>query len=203
MIGTLGDLTFTVSSNKVFTYKDLTIKSGVRVAEHDSLQSKPTLEFIGESLDEISLKFDLRVENKINPITEFNKLKEKMKKAEELLFFVGDKKIGKFIIVDLSQEYRRIDNLGNILALGIDVNLKEIATKPQEKKKPVKVLEEKMKSASARQAKKFGKELAKKGVTKKPVLTAGAAGFVAGAELTKKITGVDITKPFKRRGKKK
>lgn len=198
MIGTLGDLTFTVSSNKVFTYKDLTIKSGVRVAEHDSLQSKPTLEFIGENLDEISLKFDLRVENKINPVTEFNKLKDKMKKAEELLFFVGDKKIGKFIIVDLSQEYRRIDNLGNILALGVDVNLKEIATKPQDKKKPVKA-----ENTMVKEAKKLGKEVVKKGITKKPVLTAGAAGFLAATELTKKYTGIDITKPFKRGGKKR
>lgn len=178
MLGSLGDLTFSVSSNKIFTYKDLTIKSGVRVAEHASLQTKPTLEFIGESLDEVSLKFDLRIENRINPIVEFNKLKDKMKKTEELLFFIGNKKIGKFIIVDISQEYRRIDNRGNVLAMGLDINLKEIVTKPQKAKKPVKAeITSTLKDAA--------KIVAKKGIVKKPILAAALAPIVYA---TKKVT---------------
>ena len=77
MLGTLGDLTFTVSSNRIFTYKGLSIKSSVRMAQHDSLQTKPTLEFIGEGLDELQVKLDLRIENKVNPYSEFLKIKEK------------------------------------------------------------------------------------------------------------------------------
>lgn len=125
MIGTLGDLTFTASSNKIFTYKDLNIKNSVRLAQHESLQSKPTMEFIGSSLDEISLKLSLLIENRVNPYNEFMKLKRKMNKGEELLFFIGNKKIGKFIISELSEDIRRVDNKGNILAMDININLKE------------------------------------------------------------------------------
>lgn len=167
MLGSLGDINFTVSSNQILSYKDLNIKSGVRLTEHNSLQGKPVLEFIGESLDEINLKFNLRIENKINPMSIFENLKDKMTKGEELLFFVGEKKIGKFVISDIAQDYKRIDNLGNVLALDLDVNLKEIANKKKLNKKPVKATNDLLESKKGA----IVKALAKRNVTKKPTIT--------------------------------
>lgn len=167
MLGSLGDINFTVSSNQIFSYKDLNIKSGVRLTEHNSLQGKPVLEFIGESLDEINLKFNLRIENKIKPMSVFENLKDKMIKGEELLFFVGEKKIGKFVISDIAQDYKRIDNLGNVLALDLDVNLKEIANKKKLNKKPVKATNNLLESKKGA----IVKALAKRNVTKKPTIT--------------------------------
>lgn len=167
MLGSLGDINFTVSSNQILSYKDLNIKSGVRLTEHNSLQGKPVLEFIGESLDEINLKFNLRIENKINPMSVFENLKDKMTKGEELLFFVGEKKIGKFVISDIAQDYKRIDNLGNVLALDLDVNLKEIANKKKLNKKPVKATNDLLESKKGA----IVKALTKRNVTKKPTIT--------------------------------
>lgn len=167
MLGSLGDINFTVSSNQILSYKDLNIKSGVRLTVHDSLQGKPVLEFIGESLDEINLKFNLRIENKINPMSIFENLKDKMIKGEELLFFVGEKKIGKFVISDIAQDYKRIDNLGNVLALDLDVNLKEIANKKKLNKKPVKAKNDLLENKKGA----IVKALAKRNVVKKPTIT--------------------------------
>lgn len=167
MLGSLGDINFTVSSNQILSYKDLNIKSGVRLTVHDSLQGKPVLEFIGESLDEINLKFNLRIENKINPMSVFENLKDKMTKGEELLFFVGEKKIGKFVISDISQDYKRIDNLGNVLALDLDINLKEIANKKKLNKKPIKTTNDLLESKKGA----IVKALTKRNVVKKPTIT--------------------------------
>ncbi len=199
MLGTLGDLTFTVSSNRIFTYKDLSIKSSVRMAQHDSLQTKPTLEFIGEGLDELQVKLDLRIEDKVNPYSEFLKIKEKMTKGEELTFFIGDKKIGKFVIADIGHSYRRIDNKGNILAMDLDLNLKEVAPKPKAETKVVKADKKEV-------GKKIAQNLVKKAVTKKPVAAAMLMPLKPIADVTQKYLGIKpprIVRPKRKGGRKK
>ena len=196
MLGTLGDLTF---SNRIFTYKGLSIKSSVRMAQHDSLQSKPTLEFIGEGLDELQVKLDLRIENKVNPYSEFLKFKEKMTKGEELTFFIGDKKIGKFVIADIGHGYRRIDNKGNILAMDLDLNLKEVAPKPKAKTKVIKADKKEV-------GKKLAQNLVKKAVTKKPVAAAMLMPLKPIADVTQKYLGIKpprIIRPKRKGGRRK
>lgn len=146
MIGMLGDLEFVASSNKTQTFQGININQSARYAEHASLQRKPVLEFLGPNIDEIPLKLQWRVEDKINPVAELEKLRKKMFDGEVLTFFLGTKKVGsgKYVITDMSQTYNRIDNKGNVLSVSADITLKEVVEKEKAKeekvtKKPTKL----------------------------------------------------------------
>ena len=131
MIGILGDLEFVASANKIHTFQEMSITQNVRYAEHASLQRKPVLEYIGPNLDEVSLKIQWRIEDRVNPLAEIDKLKKKMDDGEVLPFFLGSRKIGtgKFVIMDIPQTYNRVDNHGNVLSVTAEIKLKEIIEK--------------------------------------------------------------------------
>lgn len=141
MIGILGNLTFVASSEKVKTFNEFSKSSSVKYAKHDTLQGKPKLEYIGQELDNIKLKFFWRIEDKINPIKELDILRKSMLEEEVILFILGSKKVGsgKYIIESLDENNKRIDNKGNILAIEFNISLVEYdETKPIETKKNVK-----------------------------------------------------------------
>lgn len=139
MIGILGDLEFVASSNKIRTFQEMGTTQSVRYAEHASLQRKPVLEYIGSNLDEVSLKIQWRIEDKVNPLAEIDKLKKKMDEGEVLPYFLGSRKVGtgKFVITDIPQTYNRVDNYGNVLSVSAEVKLKEVVEKKASAEKKV------------------------------------------------------------------
>lgn len=127
MIGILGNLTFIASSEKIQTFKDFSISSSVKYGKHDTLQGKPKLEYAGRELDDIKLKFFWRVEDKVNPKEEIKPLLKSMEEGEVLPFLIGGEKVGsgKYVITNIEQNNKRIDNKGNILAVEFDISLQE------------------------------------------------------------------------------
>lgn len=145
MIGTLGSLTFVASSEKIKTFQSLSMKTGVRYGQHDTLLNKPTLEFLGEDLDTVTIKLLWRIEDSINPEEEMKGLEKAMKEGEVLLFFLGDKKVGsgKYVIKSISKDPHRVDNKGNLLCVEYDVELCEYF---EAKKKDKNMAQEMMKT---------------------------------------------------------
>lgn len=137
-IGTLGDITFNVSRERVQTFEDFNIESSARIATHENLQNKPIVEFIGPGLDKVSLKMNWSISCKLNPAKEIKGLVEKKEKGEVVSFFLGGKPVGKgkYLIESISRLNRVIDNRGNILSMEITINLIEYA----ENAKKVKVI---------------------------------------------------------------
>lgn len=136
MIGSLGGLVFSVSSNKVLTFRDLNISRETRYGTHDTLQGKPKLEFTGENIDEITLVLSWRIENNVNPEKEIQILEQARKRGKVIHFILGGRRVGsgKYVITNITSAPKRIDNRGNFLSVDYSITLREYALqgKPKE-----------------------------------------------------------------------
>lgn len=185
MIGILGDLEFVASSNKIHTFQEMSTTQSVRYAEHASLQRKPVLEYIGPNLDEVSLKIQWRIEDKVNPLAEIDKLKKKMDDGEFLPFFLGSRKVGtgKFVITDIPQTYNRVDNHGNVLSVSAEVKLKEVVEKKANVER--KVTKQPSKKAKQEKITVAKNKALLKSFAVSPVLGAGLTALDKSLQMTK------------------
>lgn len=112
--------------------------------EHQTIESKPKLQFIGDELDEINIKLNFH-SLFCTPENEIKKLKDTAKKHQELSFILGNGKyIGKYIIEEISSTTQQSDKLGNIISIEAQIRLKEwsennLKIKKKTKKQTVKV----------------------------------------------------------------
>ena len=125
MIGSYGDIVFTVSEGKVLTFDGLEKDLSARFAKHEIHLNKPILEFIGESLAEIKLSIKLDTNLGINPKKQLDRIEQSVRNGERKVLMIGSNFIGYFAIEKMSEKFKRVDNRGNILAIDIDLNLTE------------------------------------------------------------------------------
>lgn len=127
MIGSLGPIIFTVSSNKKQTFEGLNRENSNRIATHENLNNKPILEFIGPGLDIVTLNLTWSIEHNLNPDVELQKLRDIRDKGEVIPFILGNKPYGsgKYILKSIGEEQKRIDNKGNILSITFSLTLEE------------------------------------------------------------------------------
>lgn len=127
MIGSLGPVPFVVSSKKMQTFETLTRDNSSRIATHENLQNKPILEFIGPGLDSVQLSLTWSIEHGINPDVEVKKLRDLRDKGEIIPFILGSKPYGSgnYMIENISEESKRIDNRGNTLSITFSISLIE------------------------------------------------------------------------------
>jgi len=94
-------------------------------AEHQTIESKPKLQFIGDELDELNIKLNFH-SSFCTPENELKKLKNTSKKHEELPFILGNGKyIGKFVILEITSTTQQSDKLGNLISIESEIKLKE------------------------------------------------------------------------------
>lgn len=125
MIGTLGDITFKVSSDSIRTFTGFTRSGSARFQTHNLIGRKPVVEFVGPDLESIALTVRLDVKYGMNPINEINSMREKRDTGERLAFIVGGKLLGDFVIEQLSEPWDQVDNRGNLLKATVSLTLKE------------------------------------------------------------------------------
>lgn len=127
MIGQLGEIGFEVSSDKILTFDGLSRSGSARYAYHTRQGGKELGEFLGPSLDEISMTISLSVTGKVDPMEEIKRLREMMALGEAVLFILngevqGD---GYWCITGLGEAHKVIDNRGRTLSADVQVSLKE------------------------------------------------------------------------------
>lgn len=127
MIGQLGDIEFEVSSDKVLTFDGLSRKSSARYAYHSRQGMKELGEFLGPSLEEISMTISLSVTGNINPNEEIKRLRELLISGEAVLFILngevqGD---GHWCVTSVSESHKLVDAQGRTLAADVQISLKE------------------------------------------------------------------------------
>lgn len=129
VIGTLGDIVFSVSAKQTLTFDSIKWDIGAKYASHDRHLKKPLLEFLGEELDEISFSVVLSVFLGVNPETQIAKITQYTKKGTALRLIVGGKVYGdnKWVIEKCSKSYERFDKKGNLLHAKCSLTLKEYA----------------------------------------------------------------------------
>lgn len=94
-------------------------------AEHQTIESKPKLQFIGDELDELNIKLNFH-SSFCTPENEIKKLKDTAKKHQELTFILGNGKyVGNFVIEEISSTTQQSDKIGNLISIEAEIKLKE------------------------------------------------------------------------------
>jgi len=112
-------------------------------AEHQTIESKPKLQYIGDELDEITIKLNFHL-SFCTPETELKNLKSAAKLHNEMPFILGNGKyIGRFVIEEITSTTEQTDKSGNLISIGAEIKLKEwftgqLTVKKKQKKQTVK-----------------------------------------------------------------
>ena len=129
-VGSLGDIDFYVRSshgkNQVLSFHDLTRNTSANFAEHERNGGKPYLEYSGPGLDEVSL---IIAQLGVNPLEIQAALHKYAEDGTPNMLVVGGKKIGDnpFVIVTISDIYKRFYTNGKPTAISMQITLKEYA----------------------------------------------------------------------------
>jgi len=122
----LGDIQF----NLITYFDGLEGKFGADYAEHARIEGKPRLQFVGDKLDEWSLKLKFH-QAYCDPETEVAKL-QTAKNAHKSLAFVlanGQYK-GRFVVTEVAVTSEQTDRLGSLLSAMVSVTLREAVDPP-------------------------------------------------------------------------
>lgn len=125
MIGTLGDIVFEVSSERVRTFESLSRTGNARYQQHDVISTKPVLEFIGLGIDAISLSVRLDAGLGVNPVKEMTQIRDYMRAGERLPLIIGGRLLNDFVIEQVDETWERVDNRGNPIIIKATLSLKE------------------------------------------------------------------------------
>lgn len=125
MIGSYGTITFKVTEKEIKIFNDFSISRKARYVAHERINNKPLLQFMGLDADSISFKMQL-VQGLTGDVSDDLKtLQDMFKKAEVHPLFLGQKKLGSFVIESMNEAYRMMDNLGNLEIVNVSLSLKE------------------------------------------------------------------------------
>lgn len=125
MIGTYGPVTFTASAELLRTFDNLARKSSARYAEHNTLNGKPKLEFIGAGLDSITFDMRFDVQYGINPRLEIERLRAICGTGQVYFMVLAGQPVGRFVITDVGEDWRHLDGRGRLLVAGVSISMKE------------------------------------------------------------------------------
>lgn len=125
MIGSYGKITFKVTEKEIKIFNDFSISRKARYVAHERINSKPLLQFMGLDADSISFNMQLVQGITGNVSDDLKSLQDMFKKAEVHPLFLGQKKLGSFVIESMNEVYRMIDNLGNLEVVNVSLSLKE------------------------------------------------------------------------------
>lgn len=132
-MGSLGDIDFYVRSsqgkNQMVSFHDLTRSASAVFTEHERNGGKPYLEYCGPGLDEVGLVIEADARFGVNPTEIQTALHQYAENGTPNPLVIGGKKIGDnpFVIVSISDVYKRYFTDGRPAAISMQVTLKEYA----------------------------------------------------------------------------
>lgn len=129
MIGLLGTVIFTVSTEKVLTFDDFKRDGSARWATHEVHGIKPVSEFIGPGLDQISLTIRLDASLGVSPKMQIDTLRDYRDTGQVIPLVIGDAPVGngKYTVQSISEDWTRIDGRGFLVAAVLSIQLQEYA----------------------------------------------------------------------------
>lgn len=136
-IGTFGPVTFEVSAEKTRTFDEFSRKTAAKFEEHAIIGQKAKLEFISPGLDEISFQVVFSAFHGLNPLQEVKQLREIVQTGAYHPLIIGGETLGNFVMENISEAWKYVDNQGYVLYIAVDVSLKEYYVEPDPNAKPV------------------------------------------------------------------
>lgn len=125
MLASYGKITFKVTEDEIKIFNNFTISRKARYVAHERINSKPLLQFMGLEADSISFNMQLVQDITGNVSDDLKSLQDMFKKAEAHPLFLGQKKLGSFVIESISEAYSVMDNFGNLEIVNVSLSLKE------------------------------------------------------------------------------
>jgi len=127
MIGSLGEVIFEVSAEKILTFDGLQFSHSAKYSEHAVHGRKGLLEFTGFSASTLSMNITLNSNLGINPKKELENLKEIFFNHEAVLFILDGEPQGEnlWVIESLSEKHDNISKHGASNYIEVSLNLKE------------------------------------------------------------------------------
>lgn len=128
VIGTFGSiLTFTVSSDKVNTFSDMTRTVTGRWITHESIKKKEKTEFLGAGLDTISMSITLDKGLGTNPGKVIKKIEKAIKQGKVERLIIGGEKVGtrKYRITEMTEAWDVVMLNGVLCKATLDVTFEE------------------------------------------------------------------------------
>ncbi len=125
VIGSWGDIVFSVSREEVKTFDGLKWNTGAKYAEHKRHLKEPLLEFTGIESEKMSFSMLLSTNLGVDPIKEIAKLLKAMRAGEAHRLVIGTKAYGtnKWVITKVNNALNKYDNKGNLLQAKVTVNM--------------------------------------------------------------------------------
>lgn len=125
MLASYGTITFKVTEKEIKIFNDFSISRKARYVAHERINNKPLLQFMGLDADSISFNIQL-VQGLTGDVSDDLKtLQDMFRKAEVHPLFLGQKKLGSFVIESMNEVYSMMDNFGNLEIVNVSLSLKE------------------------------------------------------------------------------
>ena len=125
MLGSYGKITFKVTEEEIKIFDNFNITRKARYISHERINNKPLLQFMGLDADSISFNMQL-VQGLTGDVSDdLKSLQDMFKKAEVHPLFLGQKKLGSFVIESISEAYSMMDIFVNLVIVNISLRLKE------------------------------------------------------------------------------
>lgn len=127
MIGTWGNVIFSVSDKKVNTFDGFKRSESARWSKHDMHGQKSKSEFTGVDNGKVSFTMHFSAFHGVNPIKELDKFIKCVRSGEAHTLIIGNKRVGvnKWYLPSVDQSWDYFDNKGNILSAGITITMEE------------------------------------------------------------------------------
>lgn len=131
IIGSLGDIYFTVSQEMVQTISNMTWESGASFGEHAKHLDETLVEFTGNEAENISFDMFLSAFLGVNPMAQITQLLKYKREGRTLPLYIGTKGYGKYrwVIDKLKFDMQQYDNKGNLLIAKASITLKSYASR--------------------------------------------------------------------------
>lgn len=125
MLASYGKITFKVTEDEIKIFNNFTISRKARYVAHERINNKPLLQFMGLESDSISFNMQLVQDITGNVSDDLKSLQDMFKKAEAHPLFLGQKKLGSFVMESISEAYSVMDNFGNLEIVNVSLSLRE------------------------------------------------------------------------------
>jgi len=124
-VGTLGNIVFSVSSERVNTFDGMKWESSAQYATHNRHLKDVLLEYTGTDADKISFSMYFSVFLGMDPFEEIERLLKAERDGQVMRLIIGGKPYGRhgFVITNTSKDLERFDNKGNLLIARVNVSL--------------------------------------------------------------------------------
>lgn len=126
LIGNIGKtVVFQVSDRLLLTFSGLSRTIKGRWASHARLGKKPLKQFLGADSESITFTIALDAQHGVKPRTTAENIARLITSGEPQAFVIGGRKIGIYVITEMSEAWERVMNRGEAVRIVCSLTLEE------------------------------------------------------------------------------